>query len=157
MQPFCLKQGPTLKNRGDGFCTYYSDTYRRIEITAQLEKPIVLLRVSVCISVICTLNGLQNLYSSVRFRSPPPVLTSLTVTTYSDATRWSNQVEVCRKTLKVCKNLSEGKTSANRHGSVDENKLERLELSAIIYEYSETNGIVFAHPLTDLKADGTFS
>ena len=39
---------------------------------------------------------------------------------------------------------------------VEENKIERLELAAIIYEYSSSTGIVFSHPLTDLKPDGTF-
>lgn len=39
---------------------------------------------------------------------------------------------------------------------VDENAIERLELAAIIYEYSARMGIVFAHPLSDLNPDGTF-
>jgi hypothetical protein len=39
---------------------------------------------------------------------------------------------------------------------VDENLIEHLELSAIIYEYSANTGIVFAHPITDLNPDGTF-
>jgi hypothetical protein len=39
---------------------------------------------------------------------------------------------------------------------VDRDRLERIELSAIIYEYSATLGIAFAHPLTDLNPDGSF-
>ena len=39
---------------------------------------------------------------------------------------------------------------------VEENLLERLELTAIIYEYSNIYGIALAHPLTDLLPDGTF-
>jgi hypothetical protein len=40
---------------------------------------------------------------------------------------------------------------------IQENSIERLQVSAIIYEYSTDTGIVLAHPLTDLKADGTFN
>lgn len=40
---------------------------------------------------------------------------------------------------------------------VDRNGIERLELSAVIYEYSSNMGIVFAHPLIDLTPDGTFA
>jgi hypothetical protein len=39
---------------------------------------------------------------------------------------------------------------------VDSGNIERLELAAIIYEYSETFEIALAHPLTDLAPDGTF-
>ena len=39
---------------------------------------------------------------------------------------------------------------------VDAEGIERLELSAIIYEYSESYQITFAHPLRDLAEDGTF-
>lgn len=39
---------------------------------------------------------------------------------------------------------------------VEQNKIERLELCGIIYEYSTETGIVLAHPLTDLNPDGTF-
>ncbi len=39
---------------------------------------------------------------------------------------------------------------------VDANGIERLELSAIIYEYSQVYEIAFAHPLSDLAEDGTF-
>lgn len=39
---------------------------------------------------------------------------------------------------------------------VEENLLERLELTAIIYEYSNIYEIALAHPLTDLLPDGTF-
>lgn len=38
----------------------------------------------------------------------------------------------------------------------EESGIERLELSAIIYEYSAINEIALAHPLTDLLSDGTF-
>jgi len=38
----------------------------------------------------------------------------------------------------------------------DEGGIERLELSAIIYEYSAIHEIALAHPLTDLLIDGTF-
>jgi len=38
----------------------------------------------------------------------------------------------------------------------DESGIERLELSAIIYEYSPINEIALAHPLTDLLPDGSF-
>lgn len=40
---------------------------------------------------------------------------------------------------------------------VEENNLERLELAAIIYEYSQSFEIAFAHPLNDLREDGTFA
>lgn len=40
---------------------------------------------------------------------------------------------------------------------VDENKIERLELAGIIYEYSPSFEIAFAHPLADLNEDGTFA
>jgi hypothetical protein len=39
---------------------------------------------------------------------------------------------------------------------VDSNGIERLELSAIIYEYSATSEIAFAHPLSQLTEDGNF-
>ncbi len=39
---------------------------------------------------------------------------------------------------------------------VEENLLERLELTAIIYEYTDTYGIALARPLTSLLPDGTF-
>ena len=39
---------------------------------------------------------------------------------------------------------------------VDENNIERLELAAIIYEYSPTFEIAFAHPLSSLAEDGSF-
>lgn len=39
---------------------------------------------------------------------------------------------------------------------VDSNSIERPELSAIIYEYSESWEIAFAHPLSSLAEDGTF-
>jgi hypothetical protein len=38
----------------------------------------------------------------------------------------------------------------------DESGIERLELSAIIYEYSAINEIALAHPLIDLMPNGTF-
>jgi hypothetical protein len=40
---------------------------------------------------------------------------------------------------------------------VDSNGIERLELSAIIYEYSQAYEIAFAHPLSDLAEDGTLT
>jgi hypothetical protein len=40
---------------------------------------------------------------------------------------------------------------------VDKNGIERLELAAIIYEYSPVNEIALAHPLVDLSQDGTFT
>ena len=40
---------------------------------------------------------------------------------------------------------------------VDSNGVERLELSAIIYEYSESWEIAFAHPLNSLNEDGDFN
>lgn len=39
---------------------------------------------------------------------------------------------------------------------LEENKIERLELASIIYEYSASAGIVLSHPLVDLNPDGTF-
>jgi hypothetical protein len=39
---------------------------------------------------------------------------------------------------------------------VDSNGIERLELSAIIYEYSASYEIAFAHPLSSLDEDGNF-
>jgi hypothetical protein len=39
---------------------------------------------------------------------------------------------------------------------VESKRIERLELAAIIYEYSETNEIALAHPLSNLAADGSF-
>lgn len=39
---------------------------------------------------------------------------------------------------------------------IQENAIERLELSGIIYECSGDTGIVLAHPLIDLNPDGTF-
>jgi hypothetical protein len=38
----------------------------------------------------------------------------------------------------------------------EESGIERLEVSAIIYEYSAINEIALAHPLTNLLPDGTF-
>lgn len=40
---------------------------------------------------------------------------------------------------------------------VDSDNIERLELAAIIYEYSGNYEIAFAHPLSDLLPDGTFT
>lgn len=39
---------------------------------------------------------------------------------------------------------------------VDTNGIERLELAAIIYEYSSAYEIAFAHPLSQLAEDGSF-
>ena len=39
---------------------------------------------------------------------------------------------------------------------IDEGRIERLELAAIIYEYSPINEITLAHPLLDLAKDGNF-
>lgn len=39
---------------------------------------------------------------------------------------------------------------------VEHERIERLELCGIIYEYSAQTGIVLSHPLTDLNPDGTF-
>jgi hypothetical protein len=39
---------------------------------------------------------------------------------------------------------------------VDSNGIERLELAAIIYEYSAPSEIAFAHPLSSLAPDGNF-
>jgi hypothetical protein len=40
---------------------------------------------------------------------------------------------------------------------VDENLLERIELTGVIYQYQESYEIAPAHPLTDLNEDGTFN
>lgn len=40
---------------------------------------------------------------------------------------------------------------------VESGLIERLELSAIIYQYSESTEIALAHPLTSLQPDGSFS
>jgi hypothetical protein len=40
---------------------------------------------------------------------------------------------------------------------IEEGSIERLELAAIIYEYSPVNEITLAHPLSDLAEDGTFN
>jgi len=39
---------------------------------------------------------------------------------------------------------------------VDSNGIERPELSAIIYEYTQSWEIAFAHPLSSLEEDGRF-
>jgi hypothetical protein len=39
---------------------------------------------------------------------------------------------------------------------IDSNGIERLELAAIIYEYSPTSEIALAHPLSKLEEDGNF-
>jgi hypothetical protein len=40
---------------------------------------------------------------------------------------------------------------------VDFNGIERLELAAIIYQYSQTSETMLAHPLNTLVQDGTFA
>jgi hypothetical protein len=39
---------------------------------------------------------------------------------------------------------------------IDSKNIERLELAAIIYEYSQINEIALGHPLGSLAEDGTF-